>query len=323
MLWLLLALAVFSFAGCGGPARENGDAKAGRDAKPAKAKVIGACLLTQTHVFYQDMVSAMQEEAKKQGFDLRVQYAEFDSSKQNNQIETFMLQGADAIIVAPCDSSGIAPVIGEAKTRKIPVFTADIRAHGADVVSHIASDNVKGGEILAEYLAKLLNGKGKVAIIDHPAAASVQERVAGFERALKNHPEMSIVQKVGGEGQRDKAFRAAQDILGANPDLSAIFGINDDSALGALAAIEAAGLQDKVVVVGYDGTPEARDAIVKGKALKADTVQFPKEIGRQTIVTIAAYFRGEQVPPVVPVKVDIIDQASLKARTSTSEEQKQ
>ena len=106
---------------------------------------------------------------------------------------------------------------------------------------------------------------------------------------------------------------AAQDLLQANPDLNAIFGINDDSALGALAAVEAAGLQDKVVIVGFDGTPEARDAILSGKALKADTVQFPKEIGRTTIQTIAAYFRGEPIPKIVPVHVEIIDQASLKA----------
>ncbi len=286
----------------------------GPGAKPAaKTKVVGAALLTQTHVFYQDMVSAMQEEAKKQGMTLHVQYAEFDSSKQNNQIETFILQGVDALIVAPNDSAGIAPAIADARAKGIPVYTVDIAAHGADVVSHIASDNVKGGEIIGEYLAKALGGKGKVAIIDHPAVASVQERVSGFEKAIAKYPDMKIVQKVPGEGQRDKAFRAAQDLLQANPDLNGIFGINDDSALGALAAAEAAGVQDKIVIVGYDGTPEARDAILKGKALKADTVQFPKEIGKEAIDTVAAQFRGETVPKVVPVRVDIIDQASLKA----------
>ena len=304
---------LLAVAGCG-PASKAPEGGPGRDA----AKVIGASLLTQTHVFYQDMVSAMQEEAWKQGFTLRVQYAEFDSSKQNNQVETFILQGVDAIVVAPTDSAGIAPVIADARANGIPVFTADIAAHGADVVAHIASDNVKGGAILADYLAWLLDEKGKVAIIDHPAAASVQERVAGFEQALAKYPKMTIVQKVGGEGQRDKAFRAAQDLLEAHPDLDAVFGINDDSALGALAAVEAAGLENKVLIVGYDATPEARDAILKGKALKADTVQYPKAIGRETIRTIAAHFRGVDVPGVVPVNVGIVDQASLGFEQSDS-----
>ena len=280
-----------------------------------EAKVIGAALLTQTHVFYQDMVSAMQEEAKNQGFTLHIQYAEFDSAKQNSQIETFVTQQVDAIIVSPNDSSGIAPAIADARAKDIPVFTADIAAHNADVVAHIASDNVKGGELLADYLAKLLGEKGNVAIIDSPATASVQERVAGFEKALAKYPNMKIVQKVPGEGQRDKAFRATQDMLQANPELNAIFGINDDSALGALAAVEAAGLQDKILIVGYDGTPEARDAILNGKALKADTVQYPKEIGKKTIQTIASFFQGDNVPKVVPVNVGIVDQASLKAES--------
>jgi len=227
---LILACAVLA-AGCGGD-----------KSTAAKPKVIGAALLTQTHVFYQDMVAAMQAAADKQGFKLRLQYAEFDSRKQNDQVETFIAQGVDAIIVAPNDSSGMTPVITEARAKNIPVFTADIAAHGAPVVSHIASDNEAGGRILAEYLAKRLNGKGKIAIIDHPGTASVQERVRGFEQAIAKFPEMQIVARAPGDGQRDKALRAAQDLLQAHTDLSAIFGINDDSALGALAAVEAAGL---------------------------------------------------------------------------------
>ena len=297
-------------AGCGGPAQPGAEDAAAPKEKP---KVIGASLLTQTHVFYQDMVATMKEEAKKHNFNLRIQYAEFDMRRQNDQVEMFITQGVDAIILAPVDSAGVTPVVAEARKAGIPVFTADIAAKDADIVSHIASDNYKGGEILGHYLAKLVNGKATVAIIDHPAVESVQERTAGFVDALDKYPEMKIVQRVPGEGQRDKAFKASQDLVQANPDLDAIFGINDDSALGALAAVEEAGLQDKIVIVGFDGTPEALETIGRGTALKADTAQFPKEIGRTTIRTIAAYFRGEEVPAVVPVKVEIFDQERVLA----------
>lgn len=301
LLWAC-AIGALAFTGACAPGGGDGD-----------RKVIGAALLTQSHVFYQDLVKAMQEEAAKHGYTLDVQYAEFSGAKQNDQMDTFILQGVDAIVVAPTDSAGIAPVIAEARAKGIPVFTADIAAHGADVVSHIASDNVQGGRLVAEYLAKLLGGKGKVAIIDHPEAASVQERVRGFEEVIAKYPDMQIVQRVQGGGQRDKALQAAQDLLPAHPDLNAIFGINDDSALGALAAVEAAGLENRIVIVGYDGTPEARDAIRRGTALKADTVQFPENIGRTTIQTIADHFAGKEVPKVVPVEVGIIDAESLKA----------
>jgi ribose transport system substrate-binding protein len=283
----------------------------------APAKIVGAALLTQGHVFYQDLVAAMQAEAENQGIKLMVQYCEFDGTKQNDQMETFLLQGVDAIVVSPQDSTAIAAAINEVRGKGVPVFTVDIAAHDADVVSHIASDNVQGGRLIGEYLAKLLNGKGRVAIVDHPEAASVQERVAGFREALEEYPDLAVVQSVPGGGQRDKAFRASQDLLQAQPDLDGIFGINDDSALGALAAVEAAGLADKIVIVGYDGTPEAEKAILAGSALKADTVQYPKEIGKKAIETIAAHFRGETAPKVVPIPCGIVDADTLKAGQSS------
>ncbi len=298
----ILTVCGLCLAGCGQETATDGD-----------AKVIGASLLTKTHVFFQDLSSTMEAEAKERGLTLRMQFCEFDGTKQNDQLETFILQGVDVIVVSPQDSAGIAPAIKEAQAKGIAVFTVDIAAHGAEVVSHIASDNVTGGRIIGEYLAKVLNGEGQVAIVDHPGTASVQERVAGFEEALAKHPGMIIVQKAPGEGQRDKAKRVTQDLLQRHSDLKGIFGINDDSALGALAAVETAGLQDKIVIVGYDGTPEAREAILAGKALKADTVQYPEEIGRRAIETIDAYLRGEEVEKVIPVKVGVIDQASLKA----------
>lgn len=279
----------------------------------AQQKVIGISLLTQTHVFFQDLVKAMGQAAKEHDFILRVQYCEFDGAKQNDQLETYMLQKVDAIVLSPPDSAAVGAVIAEARAKDIPVFTVDIEAQGADVVSHVASDNVKGGRIIAEYLAKLLDGKGKIAIIHQPETSTAQDRVRGFTDVMDKYPAIDIVQILQGHGQRDKALHACQDVLQANPDLNGIFGINDDSALGALAAVESAGRQDQIAIVGFDGTPEARDAILKGTALKADTVQFPDKIGRKTIETVAAYFRGEELPKWVPVEVGIIDQASLKA----------
>ncbi|MBI2422914.1 MAG: substrate-binding domain-containing protein [Candidatus Hydrogenedentes bacterium] len=297
----------WGLSGCGGSAPEGGTPEGG-----AGTKVIGAALLTKTHVFYQDMVEAMKAEAAKNNITIRFQFAEFDGQKQNNHIETFIQQKVDALIIAPHDSGGVAPVIAEARAAGIPVFTADIAATGADVVSHIASDNEAGGRLLGEYLAKLLGGKGKIAIIDHPIVSSVQDRTRGFEAALAAFPEMQIVQRVPGDGQLDKAFTATQRLLEAQKDITAIFGINDDSALGALAAVESAGLSDSIVIVGFDGTPEARKKIAEGSILKADTVQFPDKIGTATIQTIVRYWNGETVPPSIPVEVAVIDQESLK-----------
>jgi ribose transport system substrate-binding protein len=287
-------------AGCGGDGGEH-------------TPGVGASLLTQSHVFYQDLSEAMRDAARNAGYDIRIQYCERDGNEQNTQLHTFALQHMDAIILSPYDSKGVSAAIRAADDAGIPVFTVDIAAENAPVVAHIASDNVEGGRILGEYLAEHLGGEGRVAIIDFPAVTSVQERVRGFEQALAEYPGMEIVAKLDGQGERDQAFRASQDLLQSHPDLDGIFGINDDSALAALAAVEAADREDEVVIVGYDGTPEARQAILEGSALIADTVQYPKKMGRIAIETVTDYLAGQDVPEVVPVPVGIIDKETLEA----------
>ena len=274
-------------------------------------KTIGVTLLTRAHVFYKDLEEGLRTEAATAGYELLVNAADFDLGKQSSQIEDFITRRVDAIIVCPVDSRGIGPAIKRANEAKIPVFTADIAAQEGEVISHIASDNVAGGRLAGEYLAKALGGKGKIAVIDQPTISSVLDRVQGFKEAIARNPEMQIVADVNGEGVRDKALQVAADILQAHPDLDGIFGINDDSALGTLDAV----LQFKrenLVIVGYDATPPAVDAILKNTALKADVVQYPKKIGAITIMKISDYFAGTTVPKVVPVEVGIVDKAALE-----------
>jgi ribose transport system substrate-binding protein len=279
--------------------------------KISSTKTIGVTLLTRAHVFYKDLEDGLKTEAAKNGYELLITAADFDLGKQSSQIEDFITRHVDAIIVCPVDSRGISPAIKRANEAKIPVFTADIAAQEGEVVCHIASDNVAGGRLAGEYLAKILNGKGTIAIIDQPTVTSVLDRVQGFREAIAKFPEMEIVAAVNGEGLRDKAMQAASDILQAHPDLNGVFGINDDSALGTLDAVQQF-KREGLVIIGYDATPPAADAIGKGTALKADVVQYPKKIGESTIVQIKAYFSGASVPKLVPVEVGIVDKAALE-----------
>lgn len=299
----LVSLALLLSLGCSNTAEQRAN------------KVIGVSLLARQHEFYRDLESTLQSEATKHGFELLIASADFDLGKQSAQVEDFIVRRVDAIILCPVDSRGIAPAIKKAQNAAIPVFTADIAAEEGEVVCHIASDNLAGGRMAAEYLAKLLNGKGEVALITHPNVMSALDRVQGFKEAIAAFPEIKIVAEVSGEGVRDKAMPAAVDILQAQPELDGIFGINDDSALGALDALQQL-QRTEVVIVGYDGMPQALDAIRKGTALKADVVQYPNRIGETTIARIADYFNGITVPRIVPVEVGIVDQASLQNATA-------
>lgn len=302
---LLLSVVVLLVAGC---AKKPTQTTAPTEGNRWR---VGVTLLTKQHPFYQELEAAMRETAQKEGIELLIQSAEFNLADQTAQVENFLTSGVDALIICPVDSAGIAGAVKKANEAKVPVFTADIAAQGGEVVCHVASDNVQGGRLAGEYMAKLLNGKGKIVIIDHPVVTSVQDRTRGFMEAISKYPGIQVVDRPPGDGVRDKAMAVTETMLQKYPDLAGIFAINDSTALGALKAVESMGRTD-VVIVGYDGDPEARREILRGSPLKADAVQFPRKIGSTVVEMVAKHLRGEQVPKLVPIPCDVIDKEKLE-----------
>jgi ribose transport system substrate-binding protein len=301
--WLaVLALTVtIHLGGCG---KQESD-------RPGSGGVtVGVSLLTRTHPFYQDLEAGLRQAADTAGFELLITAGEFDVARQKDQINDFIVRKVNAIVVCPCDSKSIGTAVKAANDAGIPVFTADIAclAEGVKVVSHIASDNVAGGRLAAQALARAIGESGKVAIIDHPEVESVIQRVAGFEEEMAHYENIEIVAKLSGHGVKDQAFRTAEDIIQTHPDLLGIFGINDDSALGALAAVEKAGKLGRIKIVGFDAVPEAREAIKAGK-IDSDVIQQPLEIGKSTIHAIQTYFSGGQVAPTILIPCGLFTQA--------------
>lgn len=304
---IAVVLSLTFLASCGSG---NNETEQSQDtAKQSVTLRIGVSLLTRTHPFYQDLEDGLKNAAETNGYELLVTAGEFDVARQKDQINDYIVRKVDAIIVSPCDSRSIGTAIKAANDAGIPVFTVDIAclAEGVQVISHIASDNVAGGALAAQAIADAIGGAGKVAIIDHPEVESVIQRVHGFEEELAKHQGISIVAKLSGHGVKDQAFRTAEDILQAHPDLNGIFGINDDSALGALAAVEKAGKTDRVRIVGFDAVPEAREAIKAGR-IYADVIQQPRVIGQKAIEAIHAYFSGSAVAPSILVPCTLYTQ---------------
>jgi len=294
-----------TIAGC------SSEKNARQGSKPAaKTYTVGVTLLTEEHPFYRELKSAFLDECKARNLKPTILSCNMDLPTQTTQIENFITQDVKAMVVCPADSAGIAGAIRKANDAKIPIFTADIAAQGGKVECHIASDNIQGGRLAGEYMSKALNGKGEIAIVNDPAVRSVQDRVKGFREAIAKFPGIKVVDDQSAEGKRDMAVTVTENLLQKHPKLSGIFAINDSTALGALAAIDQAGRKD-IVLVGYDGDPEARQKITDGTALKADSVQYPREIGKATADAVADFLEGKKVPAAIPVKVGIIDQQSL------------
>jgi ribose transport system substrate-binding protein len=278
-------------------------------------KLIGLSVLTLTNPFFKVIADSMTEEAAKHGYEVIVVSGEIDVARQQNQIKDFIVKRVAAIVLTPCDSKSIGPAIQEANAAGIPVFTADIAcmAPGPKVITHVATDNYGGGREAADAMIEVLHGRGKVAIVDYPEIESVIQRTRGFEARIaeaNKDPdiEIEIVAKLPGQGARDRGFKAAQDLLQSHPDISGIFAINDPSALGVRAALENAGKADQIKIVGFDGQPEAKQAIKEGK-IHASPIQFPEKIGVETMRVIVKHFNGEQVPREVLIPTSLYRQA--------------
>jgi len=305
---LTTSLVTLTLAAC----RKDGGAGAD-STKPGASgatKTIGVTLLTREDEFYRQLEEGLRQAAAAHNYKILITSGDRDLAKQQAQIDNFIVQKLDAIVVCPVDSRGIGPAIERANAAKIPVFTADIAAQGGQVVSHVASDNIEGGKLAAEFIAKAIGDTGTVGVIGENDVQTTIDRQQGFTQALASHPKIKIVAQLDGAGVRDRSLRAADDLLQAHPNVSAIFAINDESALGTLAAVQAR--KTHPVIVGYDAAPEAQRAIGGGTALKADVAQQPKLSGQKTVDAIASYFAGQTPPAKIAVPVTMVDSQAVK-----------
>lgn len=291
--------------------KQSAEAPAAEEKKDNKI-VVGVSLLTREHVFYNNIEKALKEKADELGIELIVQDASTDANKQLSQVQDFITSGVDAIIMSPTNSAGSKSMVELAGKENIPVFTMDVSSDG-DTVSHVATDNKKGGELAAEYVGKniLKEGKGEVAIVTYSEVESCVNREKGFiEYLAANYPDIKVVDVQNSSGDQAKAANVTQDMLLKHPNLKVIFGVGDPFALGALSSIKAANMDVKIV--GFDGNPESIEEIKKGENWVAEIAQNPDEIGKVTLQTVKDYLDGKQVEKVIPIAPKVLDINNLE-----------
>jgi ribose transport system substrate-binding protein len=280
---------------------------------PKSKGTIGVSVLTLRNPFFKVIGDNITSEMAKHGYDTIVTDGANDIDQQRRQVQDFITRQVSAIVLCPTDAIAIGPVIKEANAAGIPVFTADLACLDADakVVSHIATDNYPGGKEAGKAMIEALGEQGgKILILDFNKAESCQLRVKGFKEVIEAHNnstsggKIEVVAELPGEGHEDTGFQVTQDALQSHGDIAGIFAINDPSALGAWAALEKAGLADRVKIVGFDGQLPGKEAIRDGK-IYADPIQFPDKIGQMTAQSIVKYFNGEEVPKtqLIPTKL--------------------
>lgn len=312
LLTTLLACTAVLLTGCDKPAGETGTAAAGIESKGT----IGVSLLTLDNPFFKVIGDHITAEGRRHGYETIVVSGDKDVAKQGNQIKDFIVKKVSAIVLSPCDSKSIVPVIQEANAAGIPVFTVDIPCNepGVKIVTQITTDNYGGGKEGGGAMIEALGeAGGKIAVLHFKQAESCQLRVKGFTEVIEAHnasgkAKIDIVTELESGGAKDLGYKAAEDALQAHSDLRGIFAINDPAALGARAALEKAGKEQQVVIIGFDGQPEGKQAIKNGK-IYADPIQFPDKMGIQIVDAIIRHSKGETLPPQILIPTSLYRKA--------------
>jgi ribose transport system substrate-binding protein len=300
---VLATVAMLGMAGCA--SSPNGEA--GGHANYRIAFSFGQ----SQHPFFIAMQKGAEDAAKELGVNLTVTSADFKLENQVNNIDTELQKNVDAILVNPIDSEALAPTITQALSQGVAVIPVDINVVGVDVTSFVASDNMEIGRMAAKNIIDHLGGKGKVAILGWPTITSTRDRQAGFEETMAAAPGIEIVATSGEATDRTKALAAAENILQSNPDLDAIFGVNEAGALGALGAVDAQG-KSGVYIVGVDATPDLLAAIQGDTAVKAAIAQDPYQMGKTAVELAVKYLNGESIEKSVSVQIDLVTKDNVQ-----------
>lgn len=280
--------------------------------KPAaKGPTLGLVLSTLNNPFFVTLRDGAQEEAKASGVTLIIMDSQNDSAKEASNVEDLISRKVDAILINPTDADAVVPSIKKANDANIPVFTIDRAANGGVVVSHIASDNVAGGKMAAEFLGKALNGKGKVVELQGiPGTSAARDRGNGFDTTMaQEFPNIQIIARQPADFDRAKALTVFENILTAQPVINGVFAQNDEMVLGAIQAAEAA-KRTGIIFVGYDAIDDAIKAIKEGK-LAATIQQQPALMGKLGVETAVKFLNGQKVDKFIPVPLNLITKENV------------
>ena len=250
--------------------------------------------------------NSMKSEAEKLGYQLVYTDAAGSAAKQVADVNSMIAQGVDVIFLAPREEKPLIPAVMAAKKAGIPVILLDrsvdpsLAKAGEDYLTFIGSNFVEEGKRIAEWLAKNANGKSKIIELEGTTGSSpANDRKKGFDEAIKAAGGFEIVASQTGDFARDKGRQVAEALLQAHPDADIIYAHNDEMAMGAIAALEAAGKVPgkDVLVLSIDGGKEAVQAVVDGKI--AAVVECNPRFGPKAFETMQRYAKGEAIDPIL------------------------
>ena len=270
--------------------------------------------------------ASMQEEAKKRGCTLVYTDAAGSASKQVADVNSMIAQEVDFIFLAPREEKPLIPAVMGAKKAGIPVLLIDrsvdpsLAKAGQDYLAFVGSNFIQEGQRVADWTIKKTDGKGKIIELEGTTGSSpANDRKKGFDDAIKaNAPGVVILASQSGDFARDKGRQVAETLLQAHPDATIVYAHNDEMALGAIAAIEAAGKAPgkDILVVSIDGEKDAVQAIIDGKL--GATCECSPRFGPKAFDIMYQYAAGEKIPPIIINPDRFFDASNAKEMLATA-----
>lgn len=267
-------------------------------------KKIGLIVSTLNNPFFVDLRDGVQKRAKELGYEVIILDSQNDPAKEVSNMEDITVKNVSMVLLNPVDSDSAVASVMIANNSDLPVITVDRVANGGDVVSHIASDNIAGGDMAAKFLIEKLGGKGNIVELEGIAGSSAtRDRGKGFDDKVVGSG-LNIVSKQSADFDRTKGLSVMENILQSKGDIDAVFAHNDEMALGAQKALEDQGLND-VLVVGFDATDDAVYAVKNGK-MAATVAQQPLLIGETAVDAIDKVLKGEKIDKFIPIELKLV-----------------
>jgi ribose transport system substrate-binding protein len=297
-------------------------AAASLGATSASAETIALVQINQQALFFTQMNEGAQAKADELGIELVIFNANNDPAAQNNAIETYIAQGVDGLVVVAIDVNGIMPAVEQAAEAGIPVVAVDAILPEGPQVAQVGVDNAAAGAMIGEhflaYVEEEMGGEASLGIVGALNSFIQNVRQEGFEGVVAAAPGITMAGVVDGRNVQDNAMSAAENLMTANPDLSAIYATGEPALLGAVAAVESQGRQDSVVVVGWDLTAAAIKGIDEGYVVGV-VQQDPAGMGAAAVEAALAAVRGEAVEAEIAVPVTIVTSANVDDFRATFE----
>lgn len=225
---------------------------------------IGATYMTMNNPFYQELDVRLQAAVEAKGDVLLTRDGVMDQDRQNQEIADLLEEGVSAILLNPVDWEKVSEGLQMAAEAGVPVIVIDAPVKDDSLVaSTILSDNYQAGVQCAEHLLSVRDS-ANILLLEHITARSGADRIQGFLDNIAGHEGFQVVGAGSSDGQIENAMPVMEQLLAEHPEADVVMALNDPSALGALAAIEGAGLSDKFLVYGVDGSPEGKVLVADG-----------------------------------------------------------